>query len=288
MPKITRPNSRTSKKSASPASSSSAQQKNDKPTPLAIYLDLSQRPLQVLIFLLPLLILYELGTLLFLSSQGMREIVLARLMLTQLLDAFGAAGFHLPPVLLCVVLLCWHAVYKPKPQMPKGSFSGNVMLGMSIESFLWAIPLVILGSILSQGLSGSGGNLLPFVQSAQPGSSPNELGLMARLTLSIGAGLYEELVFRWVLIALIHFICADLLKTGEHWAYAIAIVLSSIAFAFYHNLRIGPGADLSIPLFITYTLGGAYFALLFVLRGFGIVVATHAMYDIIALALLTR
>jgi hypothetical protein len=35
-------------------------------------------------------------------------------------------------------------------------------------------------------------------------------------------------------------------------------------------------------------MGGAYFAIIFVLRGFGIVVASHALYDVIALAILAR
>jgi membrane protease YdiL (CAAX protease family) len=287
MPKVTRSNPRGGRTPAKePATNDRAREpqpaKQPPPGPWAIYLDLSQRPLQVLIFLLPLLILYELGTILFLSEDGMREIVRARLMLTQLLDAFGAVGFHLPPMLLCVVLLCWHAVYKPKPAFPKTSFRGDVMLGMGLESFLWAVPLVVMGSILAHGL---GGALVPFAATTTP---PEPLGLMARLTLSIGAGLYEELVFRWVLIAFIHFILADLLRTGEHWAYGVAIVASSLAFAFYHNLRVGPGAELSLPLLLTYFVGGAYFAIIFVLRGFGIVVAAHAIYDIIALVILAK
>lgn len=282
MPKVTRANPRGGRTRAKdPAKADAAPAKPKPPGPLATYLDLSQRPLQVLIFLLPLLILYELGTLVFLDTDGMREIVRARLMLTQLLDAFGAVGFHLPPILLCVVLLCWHAVYKPKPEFPKSSFRGDVMIGMGLESFLWAVPLVVMGTILAHGI---GNGLTPFAQPVA--AAPTELGLMARLTLSIGAGLYEELVFRWVMIALIHFVLADLLKTGEHWAYGVAIVVSSIAFAFYHNLRVGPGAELSVPLFLTYFMGGAYFALIFVLRGFGIVVAAHATYDVIAMVVL--
>ncbi len=285
MPKVTRANPRSGRaKAKEPAKADAA----PAPGPWAIYLDMSQRPLQVLIFLLPLLILYELGTVLFLDSDGMREIVRARLMLTQLLDSFGAVGFHLPPILLSVVLLCWHAVYKPRPEYPKSSFRGDVMIGMGLESFLWAVALVVIGSILANGL---GTSLLPFAQTGAPAGeagSPTELGLMARLTLSIGAGLYEELVFRWMLIALVHFVMADLLRTGEHWAYGVAIALSAIAFAFYHNVRVGPGAELSVPLLLTYAMGGAYFAVLFVLRGFGIAVATHAIYDVIALAVLAR
>jgi hypothetical protein len=286
MPKVTRANPRSPRaKAKEPAKSDAAQTKP--PGAWAIYLDLSQRPLQVLIFLLPLLILYELGTLLFLDTDGMREIVRARLMLTQLLDAFGAVGFHLPPILLTVVLLCWHAAYKPKPDYPKSSFRGDVMVGMGLESFLWAVALVVIGAILANGL---GTKLLPFAQTGPvgAGSPPAELGLMARLTLSIGAGLYEELVFRWMLIAFVHFVLADLLRTGEHWAYGVAIALSAVTFAFYHNVRMGPGAELHLPLLITYVMGGAYFAIIFVLRGFGIVVASHALYDVIALAILAR
>jgi hypothetical protein len=238
------------------------------------YLEVSKKPLQVLIFLLPMLVLYELGTILFLREQGVVEVVRARLMLTQFLDVFGAIGFHLPPVLLCVVLLAWHAVSKDKTV-----FRGHVVAGMGFESLAWAMFLVVIGAIIGGGVA--------FAQAGPIGTDPpppQALPLMARLTLSIGAGLYEELVFRWILIALVHFVAVDLMRAKEHWGYAAAIALSAISFAFYHNLA-GP-AGIDGRLLLIYLLGGAYFAVLFVVRGFGIAVATHVLYDVIALTIL--
>lgn len=284
MPRVTRPSPRQPRApkraqentTRKPSSQIEAKPGRALASSASVYLEVSKKPLQVLIFLLPMLVLYELGTLLFLREQGMVEVVRARLMLTQFLDVFGAIGFHLPPILLCVVLLAWHAISKDK-----AAFRGHVIAGMGFESLAWAMFLVIIGSIIGGGIA--------FAQAGPIGSDaapPHTLPLMARLTLSIGAGLYEELVFRWMLIALVHFVAVDLMRAKEHWGYVVAIAISAVSFAFYHNIA-SPAGGVDAKLLLVYLLGGAYFAVLFVVRGFGIAVATHVLYDVIALTILS-
>lgn len=238
------------------------------------YWYLSTRPLHVLVFLLPLLVLYEVGTLLFLrSDQGMVEVILARQLMSQALNAFGGVGFHLPPILLAVVLVLWHVLEKDRLRVRRG-----VLAGMGVESFLWTLPLIVLAAI-----AGAAPPMLQLADAAPPVESQS---VMARITLSVGAGLYEEMVFRLALIAGIHWLLVDMFKSSDTWAYALAAVVSALAFTIYHNLTHGGASGINPRLVVTYLVAGLYFAMLFILRGFGVVVATHAIYDVFALVIL--
>jgi hypothetical protein len=239
------------------------------------YWTLTTRPLHTLIFLTPMLLLYELGTLLYLSGQGMVEVIRARQIMSQVFDVFGAVGFHIPPLLLAVVLVCWHVLERDQWRVRK-----DVIVGMALESFLWTLPLVVFAAVV--------GASAPMMQ-LDPAASVGVLqhSIPAKITLALGAGVYEELLFRLVLIALIHFVAADVFKLPQSTSYIIAGICSALAFTFYHNVML-PSGGADLRLMATYAIAGGYFAVLFILRGFGIAVATHACYDIVALVLLTK
>ena len=95
-----------------------------------------------------------------------------------------------------------------------------------------------------------------------------------RAAVAIGAGLYEEMLFRMVAIAGLHFVLVDLLGVKETPGRVTAIALAALAFALYHQDASG---------FPFYLLAGLYFGGIYVWRGFGIVVAVHAIYDLVAL-----
>jgi membrane protease YdiL (CAAX protease family) len=108
-----------------------------------------------------------------------------------------------------------------------------------------------------------------------------QMDVWSRLTISIGAGLYEELMFRMLLIGALHTLLVDVAGARARLGAAIAIIISAAAFAWYHPLE-DPAAPagLSWPRLAFYFLAGVYFGTLFIMRGFGIVVGVHALYDI--------
>jgi len=110
-------------------------------------------------------------------------------------------------------------------------------------------------------------------------AAADEPSWSSQLLLSLGAGIYEELVFRLMGIALLSLLLEDLLALPRAWASLIAVTASSLAFAWYHFW--GTGVAVRPGLFAFYTLAGVYFAGVYVLRGFGIVVAVHAFYDVL-------
>lgn len=235
------------------------------------YAALSSRPLHILLFLLPLILLYEIGLTVYLSDQklGVGDIS-ARTILRGLFDSFGVASFHLPAFVLLVVLFLWHLmVHDP------WKVRASTLVGMALESTLWAIPIFVLGMLL----------MSPARPAAAVSPGAGDLAALpwqVRLTISVGAGLYEELVFRLLLITIAHFLLVDLLRVPNGAGMVIAAVVSAVAFALYHNISyVGGGANLALLAF--YCIAGLYFAALFLIRGFGIAVATHAIYDLVVL-----
>ena len=107
-------------------------------------------------------------------------------------------------------------------------------------------------------------------------------GWLGDVLLSMGAGIYEELLFRLIGIAMLHMILVDLLALPEHWGAIGAVIGSAIGFAMYHFPSF---TDVRLGLGLFYTVAGVYFALIYVTRGFGIVVGTHALYDVLVVTL---
>jgi hypothetical protein len=238
------------------------------------YLTQSKRPWPVLVFLVPLIALYEVGSLMFLwdRGRGVIETIGARGILGEFFEAFGVVSLHVPAVLLVTVLMLWHLMLRDPWKIRP-----STLLGMALESVLWTMPLLVLAALLAPGPA------MTPAMALQGGQSAIEaMPWQARLTLSAGAGLYEELLFRLMLITLVHMVLVDLLKLPSSTAYVVAAVLSAVTFAFYHNIaHPGGGADMRLLTF--YALAGLYFAALFILRGFGIVVMAHALYDVVVL-----
>ena len=230
------------------------------------YAELSKRPLHVLAFLAPLLVLYEFGSL-FLMSQGDGVGVQLRApqVMGRVFESLGVASVHLPAIALVVVLLAWHLLKSHPWRIRPG-----VLLRMAGESLVWTVPLLALSVVLFS----------PTALAARESGSLWDLPWFSRLIISIGAGLYEEMLFRLILITLLHALLVDLLGMKDLWGKAIAVVASAFAFAAIHEPVEGPDAW---RLRTYYFLTGIYFGVLFAQRGLGIAVGAHALYDAIVL-----
>ncbi len=239
------------------------------------YATLSTRPLHMLVFLLPLMIAYEVGAFMYLTSNGSIDTIAAQRLVYKIFASLGGVLFHAPTFLLAAILVVWHLLLKDpwKVRAP-------VLLGMVLESCLWTLPVLVFGLLAQAAVSMEPAALADTVQNVR------HYSWQARATLSIGAGLYEELLFRLVMIGAIHFVLVDLLRAKHAVGAFAAALVSSLAFAFYHDVS-GPGG-VNLRLVLFFTLAGLYFSTVFITRGFGVVVATHALYDIVALLVFTR
>jgi hypothetical protein len=216
------------------------------------YFQKSELPLHSLVFILPFLIIYEVGKRYYSTD------VTAFVWMQDFLRLCGAYGRHLPALAVVGILLSWHIARKDPWQVaPKH------VLGMVAESIALAIPLFLIGLVASRYLP-----MMPNFSRAWAG----------RVVLSIGAGIYEELVFRLAAFALLSFLLVDVFDLPKVWASLLMVVMSSLAFSLYHYWGYEP---FQVRTFAFRTAAGFYFGAVFAFRGFGISAGTHASYDII-------
>lgn len=142
------------------------------------------------------------------------------------------------------------------------SFPPLFLGGMCVEAALWTMPLFGLGIVI--------GVMSPFATIDVGG-----------LALAFSAGLYEELVFRLLLIEAGTHLAVTFLGTSRTAAMPYFIGLSGVSFAAYHAPLLN-GFDISALL--VYTLGGIWLSVLYRYRGLAIAVLTHVLYDILVLA----
>jgi hypothetical protein len=245
----------------------------NKPAPSNTYWHRSQQPLSSLIMLLPLIALYEAGVLWFAGDRahGGLPDVLAHSLIAQFVAAFGiTSAATLPGLIVVVLLLSMHVAHGQR-----APFAPRLYLGMGLEAALLAVPLFVLMLVFRQQMWA----LRPLAAGA---AAP--MTWQAQMFLSLGAGIYEELLFRVIAIALVHWLLVDYLALPDSWGTALTVALSALAFALYHfDLSAGPGEPnaFQFSTFICYAFGGVYLAVVYVLRGFGIAAGTHATYDIL-------
>jgi hypothetical protein len=255
----------------------------------ATYWELSRRPLHVLLFLLPLIMAYEVGMAMVLRTETNITTIRAHGWLLRFFELVGIAptgGLFLGGLAIVIVLLCWHFINRDPLRVRPVTLAG-----MAVESVLLTLPLLVMAALVARShmlpaagagagpASTSGGNALASAEAIA------DLSIWSKMTISVGAGLYEELVFRMLLIAAIHFLLVDLGKASHFAGGLVAIVVSAALFTVYHPLEDVTG-EFSMRAAVFYFAAGLYFGAVFVSRGFGIVVAVHALYDIATIALL--
>jgi hypothetical protein len=97
--------------------------------------------------------------------------------------------------------------------------------------------------------------------------------------ISLGAGIYEELLFRVILVSGLAWLAAAGLGWTRIQANVFAVFLGALVFSAFHY--IGPyGDSLQLGSFTFRAVSGLLFSALYVLRGFGITAWTHALYDV--------
>lgn len=146
----------------------------------------------------------------------------------------------------------------------------GVLVRMVVESVLLALALGLFVSTLTSQL------VRPTALLVQV--PVEHLTIRTRVMLSLGAGLYEELLFRVLLVGTIAWAGRRLLGWRPFVAGAWAVVLGALLFSLFHY--IGPYGDpLQVYSFVFRAIAGLVFSAMFLARGFGITAWTHALYD---------
>jgi membrane protease YdiL (CAAX protease family) len=224
------------------------------------YYQLSRSPHYSLIFAIPLLIMYE-GLALFLNHSdlyGIRNS--ADVFLKLFLAYMGIHGFFGFGVAMIVALLFFR------------------MLGGGPR--VTAVRFGVLGWMLAESLIYSlifGGVVSAFTRLLL--AQPFPLSRSAQVLVSLGAGIYEEFVFRVLLLAALMFFLHRLLHLQQNVAIGVAAIIGATLFSAFHYL--GPFGDpLQLPSFMFRFVAGLVLTGLYYARGYGITAYTHSLYDL--------
>jgi Type II CAAX prenyl endopeptidase Rce1-like len=236
----------------------------------ASYWSSTRRPLPSLVFVIPLMLAYEIGVVWHTGASAAALRTGADAWMRSALGTLGLTDQWFPPLLLTVVLLGWQ-VMRPRDWR----FSPAILGGMVIESLILAIALVGVSRLIDLGFS-----LLdqhpPRLLAVATSSSQPDLGSLIGF---LGAGVYEEALFRLALVPLL-FGALRLLQTPQVLASALAVTGSALLFSLAHHAGT-PGETFTWFAFVFRWMAGVFFAWVFVIRGFGIAVGTHTAYDIL-------
>ncbi|MGI8498616.1 MAG: CPBP family glutamic-type intramembrane protease, partial [Gemmatimonadaceae bacterium] len=156
-----------------------------------------------------------------------------------------------------------------------GGLRLRVFAGMAAESVAYALAFgVVVGMITARLL----GVLATLAIGPAQALAPSR-----QLMISLGAGLYEELLFRVVLVSALAYVARSLLGWSKRVAGFAAVLLGAAIFSGFHYIG-AFGDPLTLESFTYRMIGGLFFSALFLLRGFGVTAWTHALYDVFLLS----
>lgn len=148
------------------------------------------------------------------------------------------------------------------------SLKRKYFLGLILESILYAILVSIIISLF-----------LGLLFQLTTGSPLLELSKLQLFALSLGAGLYEELFFRVILVSVLLYLFKQFIKSYKT-ASAAAIIIAALTFSGVHY--VGEYGDVwTLNSFLFRFLFGLFLNLIYVYRGFGCAAWTHAIYDLL-------
>lgn len=231
---------------------------------MSTYLAATRHPWAAFLFVVPLLAAYETGVV-WLGGDGGRLRNGADGWVRAQLGLVGLVHNLVAPAAVTLLLLArawWRWADRPAEPVP-------VWFGQVFESGLFALVLWQFGQNFGGLVERAGVRLDVTVGTAQA----------ARVLTFVGAGIYEEVLFR---LCLFGGLCL-LLRLAHVPAVLgvpMAAIAGAVAFAAAHHLVPG-GEPLSPGVFAFRTAAGLYFTAVYVARGFGIAVGAHAGYDVL-------
>src|SRR5580700_2388223 len=116
------------------------------PTPSG-YLQKATLPLPSLVLLMPLIVIYEIGTqyLTTAAQHGHDQQIIAFSKMEDFFRLFGATGRHMPAFAVMGMLLGWHIARHDSWKIELGT-----VLGMAAESLVLGLPLLLLAFMVNR------------------------------------------------------------------------------------------------------------------------------------------
>ena len=237
------------------------------------YWQVSRTPRYSLLFALPLLAFYQ--VLAVLLAHGERSVRNGADVILQALFTAVAGAWGPPLFMICLIGAGLWLV--TRDMRAHGSrLRSSVFVAMLGESIALALIFgFVVGSVTS--------SVLGMLQTLAVRAGP-EMDWWTRLMVSLGAGIYEELLFRVLLVGALAAAARALFGWRPLTAGIAATFAGAAIFSAFHY--IGPYGDRwQLYSFAFRMVAGLFFSGLYLARGFGITAWTHALYDVLLLVM---
>ena len=225
------------------------------------YLTRSRNLSKSFLFILPLLVFYEIGIVLYGSATKNTADIIVK----KPFEIFGnnaTLAFNS----LIIIISFFSIFYIEK----KNRLNCGIFIPMFLESAAYGFFLGYVTLFFAHGY-------LPFDI-----TNLYVQGFIKGIIISLGAGIYEEILFRMLLLSILYFIIVKALRTNPIIGSLCSILICAFIFSIMHY--IGPTGDsYSISSFSFRLVAGVVLSAIFVFRGLGIAVYTHAIYDILVI-----
>ena len=227
----------------------------------------TRSPLYSFLFTVRLFLIYEIG--IFLTSCDDMFVLRngADALMRQILATFGITGLYWVGVIFFIGFII--AFILQRKYWEETQIHSDYFLLMMVESVGWSVLIYFLMTNVYLLLMNPTGSML-----------------VQQVTLAVGAGIYEEFLFRVLLIAGISVILGFIFQWSDKTRNWAAMVIAAGIFSSFHF--IGEYGDFfSFNIFMVRFLAGIALGTLYFLRGFGITAWSHAVYDLIVLTRMT-
>jgi len=240
------------------------------------YFDSATKPVYGFLFVLPILLVYEF--LIIFTGTPIRngaDVILK--LFFNLVGIKTIIGFTL------VVMTTYAYIVFSSREAGEETIYPVYFLLMFAESVVYAMSLGPLILRLMRGVKEAVPGLYASGHAIASGGgdavSTGVYSMSERLIAALGAGIYEEFVFRYMLVTFFVYLFVKLFALSKWQAAAFAIFWASLIFSGFHYVG-ELGDRFEVASFIYRFIAGVILSLLYFFRGYGIAVYTHALYDL--------
>ena len=227
------------------------------------FASIAHKPINQLVVILPLLVIFHVGS--YLAGRS------NLLMPVYIQNALEWVGLNIPfftAGVILIVLVCQQLMHHESWKI-----NGWSVLRIYLESILWVLPLVALAWLTTNTMPAS---ILP------PQESP-AMDIIRKIMGAIGAGVYEEFVFRLVLLQGLLLLFIDILKSDKFATTIISIFVVSVVFTACHFTmgELTSLTTLNWSRVIFLLLAGCMWGVLAVWKGYAYAACSHVWWDLL-------
>ncbi len=223
-----------------------------------------------LLFLMPWIVIYELSLM---ATRSPVENAAAAWLRT-LAHAWGRTGLLITGLVVALAMAVAIWMRARDATRDKGVFGGMVIEGLAYGAVLGTLAGVMASSLPMERLAA--------LMRPEGGGMEEFRGSLQELGLAVGAGVFEELIFRGLLAGALFALVRHVIGADRWTSGAVAVIVAAYLFSDYHHWGV-TGEVYDAHVFSYRFYAGIFLGVVFLTRGLGIAAFAHGFYDVLVL-----